>query len=190
LAQLVIVSNRVAIPEKNVKPHAGGLEVAVNGGRSSTRPASGSAGAGRSRATGRCLVPLKDCSTARDRAPRPNGPSRLVSSAAAAHGRTYVSRLRTAGRIERQGDLYSRPTRAWPIWAPRPRRCRYLVPSSSRSGLDASRVPRRCLSIWRSAIGAGSPASSSPRICSLPRRASVSAPLDARAKVAYELCLL
>jgi trehalose 6-phosphate synthase len=31
LAQLVIVSNRVAIPEKHVKPHAGGLEVAVNG---------------------------------------------------------------------------------------------------------------------------------------------------------------
>jgi trehalose 6-phosphate synthase len=30
LAQLVIVSNRVAIPEKNAKPHAGGLEVAVN----------------------------------------------------------------------------------------------------------------------------------------------------------------
>ena len=30
MAQLVIVSNRVAIPEKNAKPHAGGLEVAVN----------------------------------------------------------------------------------------------------------------------------------------------------------------
>jgi trehalose 6-phosphate synthase len=30
LAQLVIVSNRVAIPDKNAKPHAGGLEVAVN----------------------------------------------------------------------------------------------------------------------------------------------------------------
>jgi trehalose 6-phosphate synthase len=30
LAQLVIVSNRVAIPEKNAKPRAGGLEVAVN----------------------------------------------------------------------------------------------------------------------------------------------------------------
>jgi len=31
LAQLVIVSNRVAIPEKNTKLCAGGLEVAVNG---------------------------------------------------------------------------------------------------------------------------------------------------------------
>jgi trehalose 6-phosphate synthase len=30
LAKLVIVSNRVAVPEKNAKPHAGGLEVAVN----------------------------------------------------------------------------------------------------------------------------------------------------------------
>ena len=29
MAQLVIVSNRVAIPEKNPKPRAGGLEVAV-----------------------------------------------------------------------------------------------------------------------------------------------------------------
>jgi trehalose-6-phosphate synthase len=29
LAQLIIVSNRVAIPEKNAKPRAGGLEVAV-----------------------------------------------------------------------------------------------------------------------------------------------------------------
>ena len=29
MARLVIVSNRVAIPEKNAKPHAGGLEVAV-----------------------------------------------------------------------------------------------------------------------------------------------------------------
>ena len=31
MAQLIIVSNRVAIPEKNTKPRAGGLEVAVNG---------------------------------------------------------------------------------------------------------------------------------------------------------------
>jgi trehalose 6-phosphate synthase len=30
LAQLVIVSNRVAIPNKNAKQRAGGLEVAVN----------------------------------------------------------------------------------------------------------------------------------------------------------------
>jgi hypothetical protein len=30
LVQLVIVSNRVAIPDKNAKQHAGGLEVAVN----------------------------------------------------------------------------------------------------------------------------------------------------------------
>jgi len=30
LAQLVIVSNRVAIPDKNAKQRAGGLEVAVN----------------------------------------------------------------------------------------------------------------------------------------------------------------
>ena len=30
MARLVIVSNRVAIPDKNAKQHAGGLEVAVN----------------------------------------------------------------------------------------------------------------------------------------------------------------
>jgi trehalose 6-phosphate synthase len=30
LGQLVVVSNRVAVPEKNAKARAGGLEVAVN----------------------------------------------------------------------------------------------------------------------------------------------------------------
>ena len=61
MGQLVIVSNRVAIPEKIAKARAGGLEVAVRG-HSSTKLALGSAGAERSSRTPR-LPHRRSCMT-------------------------------------------------------------------------------------------------------------------------------